>query len=64
MKTERLLGADEAAGLLGLKVTTIRRMIFERRIPTVKIGRSVRIPIEAINRIISDGWREPVVAGR
>lgn len=64
MKSDKLLRAEEVAELLGLRLPTVRRMILERRVPTVKIGRSVRIPQEAVNRIISDGWREPVGAGR
>lgn len=60
MKTEKLLRAEEAADMLSLRVSTIRRMILERQVPTVKIGRSVRIPQEAIEKIITNGWRESV----
>lgn len=64
MKTQKLLTAEEAAERLGLKVSTIRRKILERTIVTVKLGRSVRIPVEAVDKLIETGWREPVVAGR
>lgn len=60
MKTQKLLTAEEAAERLGLKVSTIRRKILTRTIVTVKLGRSVRIPVEAVDRLINDGWREPV----
>lgn len=56
----KLLRVEEVADVLGLRVSTVRRMVFERRVPTVKIGRSVRIPQEAIDRIIAKGWRESV----
>jgi hypothetical protein len=29
----------------------------------VKIGRSVRIPIEVVDRLIRDGWRDTVDSG-
>ncbi len=35
MKVERLLNAEEAATLLGLKVSTIRRMTYTRELPCV-----------------------------
>lgn len=60
MKTQNLLTAEEAADRLGLKVSTIRRKILLRQIVTVKLGRSVRIPVEAVDRLINEGWREPV----
>lgn len=60
MKSDKLLRAEEVAELLGLRLPTVRRMILERKVTTVKIGRSVRIPREAIDRIIENGWREPV----
>lgn len=57
MKTAKLLRAEEVAEMLGLRLPTVRRMIFERRVPTVKIGRSVRIPSEEIEKIINAGFR-------
>ncbi|MBI5192139.1 MAG: excisionase family DNA-binding protein [Nitrospirae bacterium] len=60
MQTKKLLTVDEAANQLGLKSTTIRRRILEKTITTVKIGRAVRIPVEAVERIIAAGWRESV----
>jgi len=60
MKTAKLLTAEEAASQLGLKVSTIRRKILERKIVTVKLGRAVRIPVEVIDELIKTGWREAV----
>lgn len=60
MTTTKLLTAEEAAFQLGLKVSTIRRKILERKITTVKLGRAVRIPIEVVDELIKAGWREPV----
>jgi len=59
-QTQQLLTVDQASAKLGLRPTTIRRKILERRIPFVKLGKAVRIPIEAIEKMIAEGWREPV----
>ncbi|MFE7388378.1 excisionase family DNA-binding protein [Streptomyces sp. NPDC057582] len=45
---ERLLTVDQVAELLGTTVRFPRRLIEERRITFVKIGRHVRIPERAI----------------
>ena len=57
----RLLTVEEAAEVLGLRVSTIRRMILERRVDTVRPSkRSVRIPEAAIDRILQTGFRPAV----
>ncbi|ALC23202.1 DNA-binding protein [Streptomyces pristinaespiralis] len=48
MATERLLTVDQAAELLGTTVRFPRRLIEERRIEYVKVGRHARIPERAI----------------
>jgi excisionase family DNA binding protein len=58
--SERLLTVAEAARRLGLKECTIRRRILERRIAYVKNGRAVRIPVEVVEDVISQGWREAI----
>ena len=40
---ERLLTVEEAAGRLGTSLRFVRRLIAERRIAYVKVGRHVRI---------------------
>lgn len=60
MQCKKLLRAEEFADYLNLKVSTVRRMILLKKLPTVKIGRSIRIPVEAADKIINEGWREPV----
>lgn len=59
----QLLTVSEAAARTGRKVSTWRRDILLRRIPYVKLGRSVRIPIEVVDRLIREGWREAVDPG-
>ena len=59
---ERLLTLQEAERLTGRKVSTWRRDLSERRVPFVKIGRQVRIPLTVIEDLIRKGWR-PAIDG-
>jgi excisionase family DNA binding protein len=61
--SQQLLTVVEAEARTGRKASTWRRDILERKIPYVKIGRSVRIPIEVVDKIIEQGWRDAVVVG-
>ncbi len=64
-RTEELLTLAEAELLTKRKVATWRKDIRLRRIPSVKLGRQVLIPREAIEDLIARGWRDPVpVVGR
>lgn len=63
MKVTQLLTVEEAANRLGLKVSTIRRRILERKIAYVKNGRSVRIPVEEVEKIIASGYRPAITEG-
>ena len=60
IEESRLLTVEEAAERLGLRITTIRRKILEKKIPYVKVFRAVRIPEDAIYKIIEAGLRELV----
>jgi excisionase family DNA binding protein len=59
-KSEQLLSVVDAARRLGLKECTIRRRILERKLAYVKNGRAVRVPIEVVERLIAEGWRDPI----
>lgn len=62
-KTEmgRLLTCAQVAEILGLRVSTIRRMILERRIATVRPSRrSVRIPERTVQQMLRDGYRPAI----
>ncbi len=59
--SKQLLTVAQAADRLGLKVATIRRRILERKIPYVKLGRAVRIPVEAVEGLMAAGYR-PAIA--
>jgi excisionase family DNA binding protein len=60
----RLMTCEEVAEALGLRVSTIRRMVLERRIATVRPSRrSVRIPEKAVRQIIRDGYSPAIPHG-
>jgi excisionase family DNA binding protein len=64
MSKQRLLTVDEAAERLGTSVWFPRRLIAERRIRFVKVGRHVRIPESALDEMIRAGTVEPVTRRR
>ncbi len=58
----RLLTVEEVAEILGLRVSTIRRMILERRIDTIRPSRrSVRIPQKTVEQILKTNYRPAIV---
>ena len=60
LRDTRLLTVAEAAERLRKQPSTVRRMILERRIGYVKLGRSVRIPLEEVEGLIATGYRPPI----
>ena len=52
---DRLLTVDEAAERLGTSTRFVRRLIFERRIAFVKVGRHVRICPTDLDTFIAAG---------
>ena len=63
-QVERLLTVAQVAELLGTAERFPRRLIAERRIRFVRVGRHVRIPVSALAEFISAGLVEPVNPGR
>ncbi|KFG74753.1 excisionase family DNA-binding protein [Streptomyces pseudogriseolus] len=57
---ERLLTVDQVAERLGTGVRFARRLIEERRIRYVKVGRHVRIPESAVHDYLAAHTVEPV----
>jgi excisionase family DNA binding protein len=61
---ERLLTVPEVAEQMGLRESTIRRMILERRIDTVRPSRrAVRVPASAVASILKAGFRPAIGDG-
>jgi excisionase family DNA binding protein len=59
--SERLLTVFQCEDITGRKVATWRKAIAERRIPIVRIGRSVRVPHEYVQELIAAGWQDAIV---
>ena len=57
---ERLLSVDAAAEILGTTARFPRRLIAERRIRFVRVGRHVRIPESELSAYIAEGTVEPI----
>jgi excisionase family DNA binding protein len=64
VRMERLLSVAEVAELLGTKERFPRRLIAERRIRFVHVGRHVRIPESAVAEFVAEGLVEPVSGPR
>ncbi len=61
MREDQLLTVDEAAQRLCLKPATIRRMILQRRIDTVRpSARAVRVPESTSKKILEQGFRPAI----
>ena len=63
-QVERLLTVAQVAELLGTTERFPRRLIAERRIRFVRVGRHVRIPESALGEFIAAGVVEPVSTRR
>lgn len=51
------LTLGQAAARLGVEVTTVRRWARTEQCPTVREGRSVRIPAAFVDGLLAAGWR-------
>jgi excisionase family DNA binding protein len=52
---DKLLSPQEAADRLGTSLRFVRRLILERRIPFIKVGRHVRITTSDLDNFIAAG---------
>jgi excisionase family DNA binding protein len=55
LELDRLLTIEQAAERLGTSVRFVRRLVFERRIAYVKVGRHVRITARDLDAFITAG---------
>jgi len=49
-----MLTVSEVANRLGMKPATVRLWIAQRKFAHCKLGRSVRVPLEEVERIIKE----------
>ena len=59
---DRLRTVAEAADALNVGERFVRRLIDERRIRFVRVGRKVRVPESALREFIAAGLVEPITA--
>ena len=52
---DQLLSPQEAANRLGTSLRFVRRLVLERRIPFIKLGRHVRIATSDLDAFIAAG---------
>jgi excisionase family DNA binding protein len=52
---DKLLSPQEAADRLSTSLRFVRRLVFQRRIPYVKVGRHVRIAASDLDAFIAAG---------
>ena len=56
----QLLSVFQVADRLALKSATIRKLIYQRRLPIVRIGRAVRVKETDVELLIVEGYRKVV----
>jgi excisionase family DNA binding protein len=54
---DKLLTIPEFAEHLRVTVAMVRRMVLEKRVSIIKIGRLVRVPHSELERLIAEGTR-------
>jgi len=59
MKPIQLLTVPQAADQLGSCEATVWRMLRDEELPKVKIRRSTRIPVEAVEQFVANQLPEP-----
>jgi excisionase family DNA binding protein len=57
MERQALLKTEEVARLLGVSPLTVRAWVFQRILPCVRLGRSVRFKMEDIAKIQKKGLK-------
>ncbi len=57
-----LLTVKQAASILGLQESTIRKWVLSRRMGVVRLGRSVRLRRDEVESLIKRNYVSPIVA--
>jgi excisionase family DNA binding protein len=57
---DRLLKVSEAAVRMGLSARTLRRLVQQRRIRHLRIGRLIRVSSRDVDAFVTDSTVEPV----
>jgi len=63
MNDQRLLTVREASEQLGLRESTLRKWVLQKRIAYCKLGRSIRLPANVVEKMIRESYREAIAEG-
>jgi excisionase family DNA binding protein len=61
-KEQQLIGVDEAERIYGLSRWTFRRMAYDGRIASVKLGRRLLLPVSEIEKLVRASTRPALEA--
>jgi excisionase family DNA binding protein len=61
---ERLYTIKEVIEVLKVSQATVYRMMYSGRLPRVKIGKSVRIPVSAVEAVIKENTQSIMVKAK
>lgn len=53
--SSQMLTVAETAAVLGLAEKTIRNWLYLRRLPSVRVGRAVRVPFVVVAQLLDEG---------
>lgn len=54
-QARRLVSLQEAAGVLGVSVATLRRLIWAGKLPVVRLTRRLQIDVRDLDRLVERG---------
>lgn len=63
MTDQKLLTIREASDRLGLRESTLRKWVLQKRIAYCKLGRAVRFPANVVEKMIRESYREAIAEG-
>jgi excisionase family DNA binding protein len=61
---ERLYTIKEVTEVLKVSQATVYRLMYSGRLPRVKIGKSVRIPVSAVEAVIKENTQSIMVKAK
>lgn len=57
---EKLVSVKEAADMLSCSEAAVRKWIYQRRFPSVKVGRLTRLRVADLEALVAKGTKAPL----
>ncbi|WP_240798000.1 helix-turn-helix domain-containing protein [Streptomyces sp. F001] len=57
------LTVAEVASIMGVSKTTVYRLVNSRHLPAIRVGRSFRVPEQAVYEYLRESWQGANVDG-